>query len=162
MFKIGPQNLPASLMLLGLALAAHTVTEILGLSYFLPRAQALLAGITTTLLLCALTTGVMLTLGRQLRLVQTLTALAGAIAVLGVIGIPITGWWKSMQAAGGLVELPIMLLVALTGWGLTVQGHILRHALSLPLFVGLVISILFFFVSVYVMESLFPPPVVGA
>lgn len=155
LFRIGPQHLPASTVLLGLALVAHTLTGILGSLMLLPGATALFAGLTGTVLLAAFTT-VLLYLQRvPARITQTLTALAGAVTVVDVLGLPVLGWLESAQAAGGDQSLPALLLILLTGWSLTVQGHILRHALSASFWLGLGLALLFSFITWKVMRSLF-------
>ena len=157
MFRIGPQNLPVSVVLLVLALSAHTLMSIFGFMFLLPRPDAIFAGILGTALLCSLTYVVLYIQRRQMRLVQTLTALGGAIAILDLVGLPFASWLRSAHDAGLNAGAPMFIVMILTGWNLTVQAHILRHALSMPLMLGLMVSIFFFAVSVAVLQSLFPP-----
>ena len=150
MFKIGPQNLPASLMLLAVTLFAHTLVQILGFALMTNRAEAFTAGMTATLLLCALTGAMLYLVGRPARLVQTLSALAGTISLIWLIGLPLMSWTVLGVATDTNSAVPRLLIIALLGWSLTVQGNIFRHALSLPLFMGLLVSIVFFCISSYV------------
>lgn len=84
--------------------------------------------------------------------------MAGAIALIDVTGIPILGWLEAVQHSGGNRGTPTLLLLLLTAWSLTVQGHILRSALSTRFIVGLILAIFFFWISYNVMRMLFPIP----
>ncbi len=152
MFKIGPQNLPASLVLLVATLLIHTLIQMLGFGLITHRAEAFTAGMTATLLLSALTGAMLYVAGRPSRFIQTLTALAGTISLIWLLGLPLMSWLVFGLTAGTHSNVPQLLVIALLGWSLTVQGNIFRHALSLPLFMGLLISILFFCISSYVVS----------
>ena len=54
--------------------------------------------------------------------------------------------------------LPVLglLLLAVLGWSLAVSAHILRHALSAPYYIGLLISVAFYWISVSILSTLFP------
>jgi hypothetical protein len=157
MFRIGPQSLPVSSFLLGLVLCAHTLMNIFGFMFLMLGPDAVFAGIVGTMLLCSLTYAVLTVQRRQARLVQTLTALAGTITILNLVGLPFASWLKSTYDAGLNTGAPMFIVMILTGWHLTVQAHILRHAMSTPLMVGLTVSLFFFVISVTVLQSLFPP-----
>jgi hypothetical protein len=157
MLRTGPQNLPVSSFLLMLALGAHTIMSIAGFMFLLPATDAIFAGIIGTALLCTLTYVVLYIQRRQTRVIQTLTALAGAITLLDAVGLPFASWLKSTHDAGLNAGAPMFIFIILTGWQLTVQGHILRHAMSTPLMLGLMVSMFFFTISVTVLQSLFPP-----
>ena len=160
-FRTGPQSLPASNLLLALTLVAHTTVGIVGFMMLMPRTDAIFAGILATVLMCVLTYGLLYLLRRDARLVQTLTALAGALTVLEMVGLPFASWLKSSHDMGLESGIPTFVVMILTGWHLTVQGNILRHAMSVPLMLGLAVSLLFFVMSVSVLQSLFPPTPLG-
>ena len=69
---------------------------------------------------------------------------------------PVSLWLHSAQEAN--VQAPVfgLLLLAVLGWSLTVSAHIFRHAISAPFYIGLLISIVFYWVSIRVLNSLFP------
>ena len=118
--------------------------------------QDLLAGITGTLLLCAMA-AMLLALQRHLeRLTQTLTALAGSLALLDLIALPITSWWQQVHDSGVANPLPALLLLAVLGWNLGVVGHVLRHALGIAWFMGIAIALAFYLLFMDVMNTLFP------
>lgn len=156
-FRIGPQNLPMSVLLLALVLTAHTAMSIVGFTFLMSGPDAIFAGMLGTLLLCALTYSTMFVMRRQLRWVQTLTALAGALTILDLLGLPFATWLRSTHDAGLNSGIPMFIMMILIGWQVTVQGHILRHAMSLPMTLGLMVSMFYFAISVSVLQSLFTP-----
>ena len=54
--------------------------------------------------------------------------------------------------------MPTILLLAVVVWSLVVMGHVLRHALSAPLIIGLVVALIFYWIAVSVQNALFPLP----
>lgn len=145
-------------MLLGIALVAHTLTGILVSLMILPTALAFASGLAGTALVCILTVTVLYIQRLPARACQTLTAMAGAIALIDIAGLPILAWLQSVQRSGGNPSTPTLLLLLLTGWSLAVQGHILRSALSTRFIFGLILAIFFFLISYNVMRTLFPLP----
>ncbi len=155
LFQTEPQRLPASTLLLALALIAHILAETMGFAMLLDPPTAFLAGLTGTVLLIALTASVLLVQRQQARIVQTVTALAGSITLLDLVGLSVLSWREAAHASGSDQGLPILALLVLTAWSLGVQGHILRHALSVPFFIGILVSIFFFWITLNVMRYLF-------
>lgn len=70
--------------------------------------------------------------GHPARWLQSYTALLGAGALFGLISLAYRGL-ASLFGAGWLAEL---LDLSLFVWSLAVMGHILRHALEIPLAMG--------------------------
>ena len=93
---------------------------------------------------------------KSARYVQTLTALAGTGAVLGLVGLPLI-----QQAArthldegpGGMLVLGWLMLLV---WSISVQAHIYRHALSTRYGVGLLVAGLQMILVISLLETLFP------
>lgn len=139
-----------------ITLTAHTVIQSVGFGLMTSGLEAFIAGITTTLLLCTLTGFTLYAVGRQSRLIQTLSALAGTVSLIWFLGLPLMGWVVQGIAHDSDTAIAELLVIILLGWNLTVHGNIFRHALSLPLFLGLLVSILIFIISTYVVS--FVPP----
>lgn len=156
LFRQGPQDLPASGILLGIAVAAHAATAVLLSTVSLGTLSAVLAGLLDTVLLCALTASLLYMQRLAMRVVQTLTAMAGSGAVITLVALPVIAWLHSVRAAGGDAGLAVLLLLVLLGWSLAVAGHILRHALSVPYFLGLVLAVVFYWISITVLNAAFP------
>lgn len=86
---------------------------------------------------------------------QTLTAMAGAITVINLVGIPLSMWWQTTQnhTENSLIQL---LLLAVAIWSVAIQGHIFRHALTISFALGILISICFFLFTFQVINYLLP------
>ncbi|MCP5151030.1 MAG: hypothetical protein H6983_06760 [Ectothiorhodospiraceae bacterium] len=156
LLRMRPQDLPASGLLLAIALLAHTVTGIAVSMMSLPLGQSIAAALTDTALLVVLTATLLLAHGHRARMAQTLTALAGAGAVVGLVALPVTAWLHATTPVGGPPGAAAVALLALIGWSIAVVGHVLRHALSAPLFVGLAVAVIFYWISLSVLNHLFP------
>ncbi len=143
-------------MLLGLVLIGHTLTAVLLSQIALPLGDALLAGIVDTVLLCAMTASVMYLQRLQNRLKQTLTALAGTGTLIGAVALPLSNWLHTAHEANSDAGAPALLLLLLIGWSLTVAGHILRHALSTVFIMGLVLAMVFYWITINILNGIFP------
>jgi len=154
--RLGPQDLPASGLLMVMMLLTHTVTSILLSSVHLGIGLSLVSGVIDTALLCALTATLLYATRLQVRLTQTLSALAGTGTLVGLVALPISSWLQAAQAGGSETATPALILLLLVGWSLAVMGHILRHALSTVLILGLVIASVMYWVTISIMTALFP------
>lgn len=156
LLRQGPQDLPSSGILLAIALAAHTLMSVVLSNISLGALSALFSGILDTLLLVVLTGTLLYVQRRKARLVQTVTALAGTGAIITFLALPLSGWLHRADQAAHEGGFALLLLLILTGWSLAVAGHIFRHALSVPYFIGLVLAAVFYWISISVFRALFP------
>ena len=156
LLRMTPQDLPSSGTLLALVLVAHTLVGVAVAAVNLRFGQALAAGVIDTALMCGLATGLLMLRTLRERTVQTLTALAGAGAVIGFLAYPVSLWLHGAHEANEPSPALGVLLLAVLGWSLAVSAHILRHALSAPYYVGLLISVAFYWISVRILSNLFP------
>ena len=86
------------------------------------------------------------------RSLQTITALAGTGIVFNVISLPLIMLASSYPAEQ--LMFPRYLLLLLLFWNITVIGHILRNALSVPFWAGIGISVLYVFTYLRVIRVL--------
>ena len=156
LLRMRPQDLPSSSTLLVLVLFAHTLLGVAVAAINLRFGQALVAGVADTALLCGLTTALLMLRKLHERTVQTLIALAGAGTVIGVVAYPVSLWLHSAYQANEQSTALATVLLMVLGWSLVVSGHIFRHALSAPYYLGLIVSIAFYWVSLKVLSNLFP------
>ena len=77
----------------------------------------------------------------------------GTGAILGLFALPLL--FMQMQTGDQPALLPSVLILGLMIWNLSVAGHILRHAISAPFFVGVLLALVYMYVSISVMRSLF-------
>lgn len=118
--------------------------------------SALLSGLLDTVLLVGLTGTLLYVQRHHSRVVQTVTALAGTGTIVTFIAVPLAGWVHGADRAAGEGGFALLLLLILTGWSLAIAGHIFRHALSVPYFIGLVLAAAFYWISISVFRALFP------
>lgn len=143
LLRAAPQDLPASRQTMFVALAAYAAAGMLGVLDVFAFESAVLAAAVDTLLLAAVTHLVLQWRRLENRLTQTLTALAGCGALLSLLA------W----GAAGLVRevfQPEWVWAGLLVWYTLVFGHILRHALSIPLAAGVAASLLYLMLSMSV------------
>jgi len=154
LFRKGPQDVPASMMLLRFALAAYflvgvalTVLEapwLEGIAQVLLEAAMLLAFVWVSLLAA----------GKTSRWLQTLISMLGTDALISGVAIPLEALLL-VNPQASVVHLILLLLML---WHLGVVAHILRHALSQTLAVGLGLAIVYVAFSVQVLVMLFGAP----
>jgi hypothetical protein len=104
--------------------------------------SAILAALLDTSLLMVITSSLLLIVRYPARINQTLTALAGTSSILGILSIPLLFWLKQLQLQPNEVALPELLLIGLIVWNIVVYAHILRHALEVPLVMGVGLTII--------------------
>ena len=134
LFRQPAGNVPRSDSLLFLTGAAAIVT---GAFNALPDDQisyALLLA-TAQILLFAVVIWIVLQLrGRRERWVQTMTGIYGAVTLLQLITIPLSGWHANLilPGQGVALTLPLMAIAAISIWTLGVMSSILRQAMQIP------------------------------
>lgn len=127
-FRLRPQDLPRSNALL-VVTAATNVAIGLATSTLLDM-PAIIASVEMSVLI-GMTVALLYAFARSARIVQTLTALLGASAIIGlVVAILIAV----------LPALPDLLRIAIFVWNMFVIAHILRHALDTWFALGCLIA----------------------
>jgi hypothetical protein len=152
MFRLGPQDLPASTFFLGIVLLSNAAVGLLIFSMEAPLLLAVPQFIAGIALLAAFSGIVLALSGKLLRFQQTLTALLGADTLISLIALPFLIWISEDRN----FSWAYYVLYASMFWSVAVVGHIIRHALSSSFIFGLGLSILYFLASFQVMAFLFP------
>ncbi|MCW8828969.1 MAG: hypothetical protein OQK94_07940 [Gammaproteobacteria bacterium] len=153
MLRQGPQVLPASTLLLWLALIAHWLTGVVLGSHALPLDGAFLSSLVGTLTMVAVVHGLLLLHRRHSRVLQTLTALAACETLLGLVAIPVSVWFNM---GGGLQDVAVLLSLLLFGWNIAIASHILRHALGVSRGMGFLFAVGYTLVSITLGSFLVP------
>ena len=168
LLRASPQDLPASRAGMLAALVAYAAAGALGVIDVVTFENAILAAAVDTLLLVAVTHVVLQWRQLEIRLTQTLTALAGCGALLSLLV-----WGAANLAAEafppegvlGSVTAPSLahswVWAAFLVWYTLVFGHILRHALSITLAAAVAASLCYLIFSTGV-AGLFMNPVPAA
>lgn len=146
----GPQNLPASWPLMILLLAAYLVQNLItGQQLEDPNAAAksLLA---VCLQICVLT-GLLFWRKHIERFTQTMSALAAVGIFFNIIT------WVLLSFSDPTQNQPLLALVwfAIFIWSLFVDAHIYRNSLSVPLAMGMLVTVLILAASYVMIEIVF-------
>lgn len=151
LFKKGPQDVPASRFLFGLALCAYWTVGILLLSLQSDWLDAGAQALTESLLLMAFAWGVLVVTHKVPRWLQTTTTLLATDALISLPGAVLLSAWLAHPAAEGLQ----LALLALTVWHLAVIAHVVRLALSRSFMLGVVLAVGYVSVTYGIMTMLF-------
>jgi len=158
LLRKGPQELPASSALLGLALGADlAVGVVIGLAAGVSAGIGLTRGAVEIALMLMLLYLALHFTRRLPRFTQTATALLGAGALIGLAAaLPV-----AMLPAGEAEPpsaLAVLLFLGLIAWSVLVAGHILRHTFGLTLGQGAVIALAFDLLAYNLTGALFSVP----
>jgi hypothetical protein len=155
LLRLAPQDLPSSAFLMYFSVAAYAFASLLVGLVSLDPLSALLSAVLDVALVAALTMLLLWIKELAARFQQTFTALMGTGAILGFLALPVV----FLQAHAGEqgAALPSVMILVLMVWNLNVVGHILRHAITAPFFVGVLLALIYMYVSISVMRSLFSP-----
>ena len=150
-FRAGPQDLTASSSLMSLAALAYWLVGVMGLAIQMPLSSALVQAGADLVLLAALTWLCLRVRQHLPRFTQTMTALAGTGALIGLVAWPIVLWMTGAagaeQGGGGLATLVFLLVL---GWSLAVTATIFQAALSVARPVAIVLTVAYLVLSVYI------------
>ncbi len=150
--RAAPQDLPHSRFLMLLCIGAYLLMGLVIASLDQSLGLALLSsGIDTTLLI-GLAWLALWIRGYQSRIIQTVTAFAATGTLFELIGWPLVAYLQQ-SSADDPSSLSFLLLVLII-WNIGVIGHILRHAVSVPMWVGTGIALLYIYTSIRVMVAL--------
>lgn len=154
LFRKGPQDLPASRFLLGLALILNVLASLILAGLDVDLSRALLQSLTAPAVLTLFLFGLLVLFRRAGRFKQTLTAAIGCDALITLLAIPLVLVSLAFPATRTFAGL---LIFALMLWGIAVTGHIVRQALETPYLAGLVLALAYTALSYRIMMALFPP-----
>ncbi|HEB98910.1 MAG TPA: hypothetical protein ENJ05_05340 [Thiotrichales bacterium] len=155
LLRLGPQDLPASSFLLGMATLFYVAVGVLNALAYFPFWRALGVSLFDTLMLAAFLQLGLRSVGHPARFTQSFTALALAWGVIGLFAVPLGYAFVAADNGGPSAFLMLFLMLTLV-WSLAVMGHVLRHALDVSRGLGVAFAVAYFFLSQLLMEVLFP------
>ncbi len=161
--RANPQDLAASSFMMMATTAAYCFLSFTISLIELSFLKAAVSALVDTGLLVALAVISLWIADSLERRIQTITALAGAGALLQLIAWPILFWLsRSAEATdNALLFIPRWGLLLLVIWNVLVIAHILRHALSVALPITFGISVLYIYFSIRIANMIFLAPGVG-
>lgn len=150
--RAAPQDLPCSRFLMLLSIGSYLLMGlVIALLDQSPGLALLSAGVDTALLM-GLAYLPLWIRGYQDRGTQTVTAFAATGTVFELIGWPLVAYLQQVNADDPS-SLSLLLLVLII-WNIVVLGHILRHAVEVPMWIGSGIALLYIYTSIRVMVAL--------
>ena len=160
LLRRGPQDLPVSGFFLGLSLGCYALVSLLVASPSFGVADAALLAVVDTAMLAGFVVVLLYLQSKTERINQTLSALAGSGSLMGLFALPLVLLVDPGQPAEQVPALLGGVWLSLLIWNLFVMGHIMRHALSSSFAIGLGAAVLYALVSMQIVATLFPQPVV--
>ncbi|WP_455218080.1 hypothetical protein [Kaarinaea lacus] len=152
-FRAAPQDLPYSQFFMALCIACYTVVGFAISLSEQPFGQSIIIAAADTSLMVGLAYLGLWARDSLPRATQTVTALAGTGTLFELIGWPLVTYLQSLGE--GETSLLSLLLLGIVIWNIVVIGHILRHALELPMWVASGIALLYIYTSIRVMSVLY-------
>ncbi len=156
LFRSQPQDLPASNFFLGMLVLLSIVFGLLINLINLPFEHAMLAVILNLSVIAIITQLVLRLYNKSLRFNQTLIAQLGTGIVIAVIAMPVIVMLQYAEDNNVNMAPGAILWLILFTWELSVNAHILRHALSTSFVHGFVISVLYPLIYFRLFEFLIP------
>jgi hypothetical protein len=158
MQRLGPEDLPDSRFLLGFSMAVYLLLQVFLAVILFGPSVILVKTLALDIALLVFCLWALLRLsGYQIRFRQTLTALLGTSALLSFLSAPFSLWRQYTINLELDAALPSTIVFGIMLWSLVVDGHILSRALSKPFGVGLIVSVIYFFLHALVLSQLLRP-----
>lgn len=156
LLRKGPQDLPNSSVLLTLCLIFYTLLDVLLTVQTRPFTDALLVSLVDVGFLL-LVTALILKQHRHIeRLGQTMTALFGSGVILGILIFPLVYGGVQNQHESWIQQIVILLFLVMVIWNVAVLAHIVRHSISTSMGIGIIIAILYIWMSSLLISMIFP------
>jgi hypothetical protein len=159
LLKRGPQDLPASPVLLAITTLAYFAVTFLVYSVLPETRQPWRPQLVTQVIYILVSLGVVLQLaGRPERYLQTTTAMFGYLAVLSPIMACIGSLIERFQPQP-MVQFPFALIgLGLLVWMITIGYQVLKAALEWSTLASIVLVLLWIFTGEVLITFLFPAP----
>ena len=148
--RSGPQHLPASWPLMIVLLSAYLVQNLVT-GQQLEDQNAAAKSLLAICLQVVVLTGLLIWRKHPERFTQTMSALAA----MGIFFNMIT--WSLLSMSDPALNQPILALIwfAVFIWSLFVDAHIYRNSLSVPLAIGMLVTVLILAASYVLIEMVF-------
>jgi len=144
LFRRAPQDLPVSTGLLKLTAMFYVLVGVAAVLLPLPVGPTLLIAVLEPIVIGVSVVAALSLRGFPQRVVQTLTAIYGVLGLIGLLMLPVTAWVLYADAREQPVLMAAVVFYGLYLWSVAALGHILRHALTVPLWAGVAMAWFYF------------------
>jgi len=156
LFRLGPQDLPASNIFLTIVFVISILLALLLNLINLSFQHAVLAMMINITVVIIITWLILRLYNKPMRFIQTLTAQMGAGVVISVVAAPVIVMLVYAEEHDVDMTAAIVLWLGLFIWELAVTAHILRHALSTTFLQGFLMAILYPLIYFQLIDFLIP------
>jgi len=153
LLRANPEDIPPSRFLFSITLAGYFLLSLGIVLHDNSTAQALTIVLVGFIMMIGFAQAGLWIRNFLNRSMQTITALAGTGIIFDSISWPLVTLAANYPADEFM--FPRYLLLIILFWNITVIGHILRNALSIPFWAGIGISIIYVFTYLRVIRILF-------
>lgn len=140
LLRLGPEDLPASPLLLAVTAAAYIFVDLLVIAMLYPANVVMPLLLADVMLLLVWCWALLVFFGHLSRWSQTVTAMLGAGALLQVIALP----FSVLTIFDDMAALRVAVLVMILLWAIAVHGHILARSLSRSFGIGVMLATVYF------------------
>ena len=139
-FQAKPQDLPASPALAMITGAATIITYIIA-HQASGQGKGIVGFAIAQVVIFAFTIWVVLKVKKlPERFPQTISAIFGVSSLIQLVAWPILGWLSKTSGTPG-AELPVLMIMGLSVWVLTVSVYVMKHALEIGVGQSLLITL---------------------
>jgi len=156
LLRRAPQADPVSATAMGWSLLAYVALDLLQARASSDWQTSLGMSALDVLIMVLFSWSVLRLTKKTARYMQTLTALAGTGAVLGLVGLPLIQRAAQVHMDEGPSGTLVLGWLLLLVWSISVQAHIYRHALSTRYGAGLLVAGLQMVLVISLLETVFP------
>ena len=156
LLRKGPQDLPKSSVLLTLCLILYTALDVLLTVQTRSFTDALLVSLVDVGFLLLVTSLILKQHRHYERWGQTMTALFGTGVILGIFIFPLVYGGVQNRYEDWLQQIIVVLFLVMVIWNIAVLAHIVRHAISTSMGIGIMIAILYIWMSSLLITMIFP------
>lgn len=155
--RLGPQNIPYSLLLLSLTIFCYMMVGVILASIELALSDAILFSVVETTASAIIISSLLYVTYKSSRLYQTLTALTGIDTLFGTVRFPLVYWISLLPSTDSLIALFLFSsLLILIMWNLLVYAHILRNTLEVSLGIGVALTVVSSLLTTSILYQIFP------
>lgn len=153
LFQQRPDGLPASSFLFAVLLVINLIIGVANFLIDFDIIQSMLRTMADLVVSLSFVYLMLLAANKASRGLQTMIAMLGVSAILNCLSFPLLLLLPEVRTEIGAVGV---VLYAMFFWHIAIMGHIFRHALSVNLPTGLMISFVYVLMTMAVFYSLFP------
>jgi hypothetical protein len=155
----GPQDLPASYLVLALTVAGYWLIRFAVSTLAPPTPQWRLHLVVEILFALTWYAVLLRTVGRPERFVQTATAIFGAWILLGPPWVIAIHFSQTLPVKHVLYAPMALITLAIAIWIIRASSYVLKHALEMPIAACVLLTILQTFTGELLMRAVSPPQI---